>query len=270
MRKYPRKELESLAGRIQSLLGEYRGETTHALTRRISPEESSRLLLEASDNLMKKAGTKALPQIQKVLAEIEVALSDEDKVFAKRIRPILSEAQQFARFPTNPLGYAELSTLLMRLAGYMSVTLEDRPTVFVGYQYTEDDEPIADWFIKLISQEGFEPTSGKKPKAQAFDEKVKRMIARSEGVVVIFTKEKELRERGWTTPTWLTDEKAFAIGKDKPIALFFEDCIAETETKGIQGLHEHIKFNRKHLDKARPRIVKYLRDFKRRILGSDE
>ena len=267
---YPLNQLEDLARRIQNLLGEYHNEGLRALDFDIPWEERSRMSMEASNNFMKKAGTEVLPHAQRVLAEVEALLHAEDKAIAERIRPVLSEAQQWARHPTNPLGYAELSSLIMRLAGHLSVRVVARPTVFVGYRYTPEDEILANKFIELLRLEDFNPISGKTAKAEDVDDKIKKMIDQIEGVINIFTREKELKEKDWTTSTWLIDEKAYAIGRGKPVILFFEDCIAQTERKGIHGELEYIEFNREHLDEAFLKAIPYLRDFRQHVLESSK
>jgi len=158
----------------------------------------------------------------------------------------------------------------MRLAGHLSVRVVAKPIIFVGYRYTEEDEKLANEFIKLFELEGFKCVSGKTAKAEDIDEKVKKLIDQSEGVIIIFTREKELKDGGWTTSRWLTDEKAYAMGRDKPVLLFFEDCIAQTERKGIHGELEYVKFNREHLHEAFLKAIPYLRDFRQRVLERGE
>lgn len=267
---YPIKQLEELARKIQELLGEYHNEELRTLNFNIPWEERTRISMEASSNFMRRVGVEVLPNVQKVLAEIEALLEGEDKAITERIRPILSEAKQWADHPINPLGYAELSTQLMRLAGHLSVRVVAKPTIFVGYRYTEEDEKLANEFIKLFELEGFKCVSGKTAKAEDIDEKVKKLIDQSEGVIIIFTREKELKDGGWTTSRWLTDEKAYAMGRDKPVLLFFEDCIAQTERKGIHGELEYVEFNREHLHKAFLKAILYLRDFRQRVLERGE
>jgi len=224
--------------------------------------------MEASNKFMERAGTEVLPKVQGVLAQIEALLDTTDESIAGRLRSILLEAQSRARRPVNPLGYGELSSLLMRLKGHLSVRMVARPTIFVGYRYTEQDEELAKRFIEIIRLEGFNPISGKTAKAEDIDEKVKRMIETSEGVIIIFTKEKELKEGGWTTSTWLTDEKSYALGQGKRVGLFFEDRIAPSQKKRIHGDLEYIEFNCEHLEEAFLQAIPYLRDFRQRILES--
>lgn len=265
--KYPINQLLDLARRIQVLLGEYHDEELRSLAFDIPWEERTQISMRASDNFVTKVGTQVLPEIMRILAEVEALMDAEERAIADRVRPILSETLQLARHPTNPLGYVELSSLLSRLAGHLSVRISARPAIFVGYRFTPEDKELLDKFIELFTLEGFNCISGETAKAEDIDEKVKETIEQqSEGVIVIFTKEEELREGGWTTSTWLTDEKAFAIGKNKPVLLFFEDCIAQTQRKGIHGELEYVEFNRDKLDEALLKAIPYLRDFRQRVL----
>jgi len=273
---YPLDELTRLSVRIQELLGDYHIESITDIVPKRTPdktreeefEERSRGYMVTSGRFMKKAGTELLPQIQSVLAEIESLLESEDKSIASRVRPILENAQRFATNPTNPLGYNELSALLMRLKGQLSMRVIIRPTVFVGFRYTQKDEIVANKLIELFQLEDLNPISGKTAKAEDVDEKIKSMIDVSDGVLIIFTKEKELKHGGWATSTWLTSESAYALGQKKQVGLFFEDCISPTQRKGIQGDLEYIKFNREHLDKTFLEAIPYLKDFRQRILGT--
>jgi len=262
---YPLDKLKEIARKIQDLLGEYR-ERSYSLDSRIPWEEAIKNSKQASDNFMRKIGTEVLPQVQRCLGEIEALLGTEDRAIAEQIIPILKDAQKWASHPVNPLVYAELSSILMRLAGHLSVRPIIRPLVFVGYRYAPEDEKIAEKFIKLFQLEGLNCISGKTAKAEDVDDKIKTLIAQSEGVIVIFTKEKELKEGGWTTSGWLTDEKAYAMGRDRPVILFFEDCISSAERKGIQGQLEYIEFRRDNLGETLLEAIPYLRDFRQRIL----
>jgi len=153
---YPFKKLENLSVRIQELIGDYQNETKTCImpqhraesTREEIFEERTRGLMEATKKFMKNAGTKILPEIQSVLAEIEVLVDSEDMSIVNRIRPILNEAQRLAMHPTNPLGYEELCAILMRLRGQLGIRVVIRPIVFVGYRYTKEDEMLAEKFIR--------------------------------------------------------------------------------------------------------------------------
>jgi hypothetical protein len=222
--------------------------------------------MENYSAFMKKAGIEVLPQIHKALAEVEALLASEDEAIAESIKPILSETQRWASSPTNMLGYSELSAQLMRLSAHLSLRVIIKPKVFVAFRYTSEDEKIAEKFMELFEYENFIVLSARIAEARDIDEKARGMISEADGIIVIFTRESELKEGGWTTSTWLTDEKAFAIGKDKPPILFYEDCIAESQMKGIHGNLEYIKFNRERLDEAFLRAIPYLRSFRQRIL----
>jgi hypothetical protein len=155
----------------------------------------------------------------------------------------------------------------MRLKGHLSVRNIARPAVFVGYRYAKEDEEIAEKFISLFELEGLGVVSGKTAKVEDVDDKVKGMINTCDGVIVIFTKAQELKEGGWATSLWLSDEKSFALGKSKQVGLFFEDCISQEQKKGIHGNLEYIEFSRDNLDKAFLEAIPYLRDFKQKILN---
>ena len=137
---YPLKKLKELSVRIQELVGDYQNETIADIMPRRRPEktredafeETSRGLMETSRRFMSKAGIEILPEIQSVLAEIEVLVDSEDESIANRIRPILNEGQRLAMHPVNPFCYEELCAILMRLRGQLGTRVVIRPIVFVG------------------------------------------------------------------------------------------------------------------------------------------
>ena len=129
---YPLKRLESLSVRIRELLDDYR--TGDII------------------NIMGRAGIEVLPKIQSTLAEIDVLLDQEDESIANHVRPILDQTQRWALHPTNPLGYNELSSLLMRLKGQLTILigpkLEKEIDNLISRLLTEDDEKY--WRIIVV------------------------------------------------------------------------------------------------------------------------
>jgi len=264
-----------LSVKIQEMLGNYHSESmanffiihNPSKTREAEWEERNAKSESITFKFMKEAGVNLLPQVQSVLAEIEAMLAQEDKAIADKIQPILKEAERYAVNPTNPLGYNELASILVKLKGYLSVRMVFIPTVFLGYRYTKEDELLANSFKKLIESMDINVVTAKTAKAEDINEKVKRLIGSCDGTIVIFTKDQELKEGGWATSAWLLDEKAFTIGQSKEVVLFFESCIAEKQRKGIQGDLEYIEFNRENLSDAFLDAIPYLKDFRQKILN---
>lgn len=269
--KYPLEKLDELANSIQALLAEYHKRSYSDFYSSTSdPEkefrESVQKSMESSSDLMGRAGTTVLSKLQSVLAEIEAIVEMDDRSIAKRVNPILDRAKTFATHPTNPLGYGEIASTLMQLSGHLKVRQVYRPKIFVGHSFKEEDEAVVKKFLQLFNHEGFDCETGEKPEAQDVDEKVKRRIGENEGLIIIGTRDQELKAGGgWTIPPWLRDENAYAMGKGKPTLLFFEDSIDERQRKGIQGDYEHIIFARDDVSDAIIRAIPYLQDFKQKI-----
>jgi len=165
------------------------------------------------------------------------------------------------RYRDVALAGREILTTIRKITGL-------KPRVFVGYRYTEEDEKLARKFIKLLEYEGFECITGRTARAEDIDDKVKGMIEGADGIVIIFTKDEELKEGGWTTSTWLSDEKAHSLGAGKPVLLFFEKDISAEYKKGIHGSLEYIEFDRDALDEAILNAIPYIRDFYGKIIDS--
>jgi hypothetical protein len=221
---------------------------------------------DESTKFMSEAGKSILSEVQKVLGEIEALLEYDDKTIKDRMTPILKEAKFHATHQVNPLGYAELASTLMNISGQLKVRPVYRPKVFVGHSFKTQDEAIVAKFLRLFNNEGFDCETGKRSEANDVDEKVKQRISENEGVIILGTRDQELMDRqGWTVPPWLNDEKSYAMGKGKPILLFFEDVIDQRQRKGIQGDYEHIVFNRDDPSDAIINAIPYLQDFKQKI-----
>jgi len=270
---YPLEDLQKLALALQAILSEYRIGYPMPTRRGETEEERKRIWIEEgieSQKFTKEKMAKAnemLPYINEALAKIEALLESENPEFASRILSVIEDCKKETFYLVNFFSVGELSSNLMRLKGHLTIRAIARPTIFVGYRYTPEDELLADKFIKLLFLEGFNPTSAKTARAEDIDDKVKKMIELSDGVTIIFTREEELQKGGYTTSTWLSDEKSYALGKDKKVTLFFEDMIAPSQRKGIQGDLEYIEFNRDHLENCILEAIPYLRDFRQRIIS---
>jgi hypothetical protein len=266
--KYPLKELEELSTKLQKLLAEERKKQYAALDFKISFEDRGKIYNEATTNLMNKAGTELLPKINRVLGQIEAILHTEDESAVKNIVPLLNEIKDTTTYPTNPLRYADLSSKLSLLAGYLSAQIVLKPTVFVGHRYTDEDDKIAEKFITLFGFEGLECITGKPAKPKQVDEKVQGLISKTDGTIIIFSRDKKLENSEyWTTSDWLVGELSFAMGKEKPYLIFYDECIDPEERGGMHGTYEYIPFNRECLDDSLLKAIPYLREFRQRILN---
>lgn len=213
-------------------------------------DASTKVRYQASDDFINQANIEVFPQIHEVLGKIDALLSVEDQSMRERICPMLKEMESFATHLVNPLMYGELSAKLTRLAGNLTVRAITTPKVFVGYRYDEEDVTIVEKFIKLFRLEGFNPISGEVAKPMNVDEKVKGLIDECEGTIIISTRDRPLNNGKWTASVWLKGEESYSLGRDKPILLFYDDCIDEEEKKGIQGNLEYVVFKRECLDDA--------------------
>jgi hypothetical protein len=275
--EYPLDDLMTLSIKIQKASGNYFKKSTESMfsrqsrfadeetKKRLWDEENRRYAL-ITNKYMTKIGVEILPIVQCLLAEIEVKLSLEDESIRTRINPILKNAKLTAEHPTNPLGVNELSSLLMSLRGHLSIGLIVKPVVFVGYRYNKEDEDIAESFVELMKLEGLNVVTAKTAKPIDVDDKVKEQISKCDGAIIIFTKAEELKDGTWATSAWLLDEKAFTLGKGKEVGLFFEECISDSQKKGLQGNLEHVEFNRNHLEQGILKAIPYLRDFRQKLL----
>jgi hypothetical protein len=101
---------------------------------------------------------------------------------------------------------------------------------------------------------GVKPVTGERPKADFISEKVKRLIEEQSIFVGIFTRrDKIARKPEWTTSAWVIDEKAYAVGRQKPLILLREQGVGSIG--GIQGDYEYLDFSREALEGLALRLV---------------
>lgn len=271
MISYPLQELEDISRSLQELISEQRSSHYRAIVPGVAHEERGDIIFQASKDLMNKAGSDLLPRLNKALGEIEALLDEENAAIVKRITPLLSEVRRLAEDPVNPIGYSELSSKLMRLSGHLLARIVAKPKIFVGHSYEKRIEIIVDKFIRLFQLEGLECFTGKPAKAMEIDDKVEKLITESDGVIIIFSKDKELRDSHyWTTSSWLKSEVTCAKTQKKPFLMFYEKWIDPDERKGLHGEVEYIEFDAEGLDDTFLKAIPYLRDFKQRILSKNE
>jgi hypothetical protein len=267
MMKYPLQELEEVSRTLQEYIAEWRARDNALFDPSLTFEQKGQISFDSSRQLMNRAGIELFPKINRIIGEIESLLNAEDRPTVERVLPLLTEVKVLAQNPTNPLGYNELSAELMILSGHLVVGIVAEPKVFVGHRFTTDDTVIAKKFMELFKLEGLNCSTSEPAKPMNVNEKAQQLIAESEGVIIIFTPDKKIENSDYyTTSGWLNSELHYAMGKEKPYLIFYDDLIHPDERKGIHGDYEYVEFNRKCLDDAFLKTIPYLRIFNGRII----
>jgi len=107
----------------------------------------------------------------------------------------------------------------------------------------------------VLTALGLTVVTGERPRADKISEKVKSLIEQQSIFVGIFTRrDKIARKAEWATSTWVIDEKAYAVGLQKPLILLKEQGV--TSIGGIQGEYEYIEFSRDALELAVLKLIK--------------
>lgn len=83
MLRYPLEKLESICHRIAGLTAEWRDSHSAALDSRIPREERTKLMNKSDNDFMNKASNEVFPEVHRVLEEIDVLLSSEDKALSE-------------------------------------------------------------------------------------------------------------------------------------------------------------------------------------------
>jgi hypothetical protein len=119
-------------------------------------------------------------------------------------------------------------------------------TAFVGQSFSQNDEIINKLVFDVLTAIGVTVATGEKPKADRISEKVKSLIEQQAIFVGIFTRrDKIARKKEWATSTWVIDEKAYALGRQKRLILLKEQGV--NSIGGIQGDYEYFEFSRDNL-----------------------
>jgi hypothetical protein len=127
-------------------------------------------------------------------------------------------------------------------------------SAFIGQSFTTSDKQVNSCVFETLKALGVKVVTGEKPKADQISEKVKRLIEEQSIFVGIFTRrDKIARKAEWTTSTWVIDEKAYALGRNKRLVLIKEQGVGSVG--GIQGDYEYLEFSRDSLELLAIRLV---------------
>jgi len=127
-------------------------------------------------------------------------------------------------------------------------------TAFLGHSFDDADLTIANFVKALLEGIGVRVVTGEKPRAARISDKIKRLIDDQHIFVGLFTRRDRVGRRNvWTTSSWVIDEKAYAVARDKVLVLITEDGV--DNIGGLQGDYEYIKFERDALFKLAPKIL---------------
>jgi hypothetical protein len=116
-------------------------------------------------------------------------------------------------------------------------------SVFVGQSFAPRDKVVNDCVLDTLGMLGVPSVTGDKPKADSIAVKVKNLIEEHPVFCGVFTRrDKIARKPEWTTSSWVIDEKAYALGRQKKLILLKEEGVGSIG--GIQGDYEYIEFSR--------------------------
>lgn len=167
-------------------------------------------------------------------AELRAILQDYT---VKVILPLKQSRGQRARTPPSPV---PARTLVH--------------SAFVGRSFVPIDKRVNQCVFETLAALGVKVVTGEKPKADLISEKVKQLIEEQSIFVGVFTRrDKIARKPEWTTSTWVIDEKAYALGRQKRLILLKEQGVGSIG--GIQGDYEYLEFSRDALESLVLRLV---------------
>lgn len=127
-------------------------------------------------------------------------------------------------------------------------------SAFVGQSFAPSDKRVNQCVSDMLEALGIKVITGERPKADFISEKVKHLIEEQSIFVGIFARrDKIARKSEWTTSPWIIDEKAYAVGRHKPLILLKEHGVGSIG--GIQGDYEFLEFARDALESLAVRLI---------------
>jgi hypothetical protein len=115
-------------------------------------------------------------------------------------------------------------------------------SAFVGHSFAPSDKSVVDPVIRLFQAFNIRVETGERPAARPVSDKVRRRIDRCDAFVGIFSRRDKLSGKtAYTTSTWVIDEKAYAVGKDKKLVLLKDHLV--DSVGGLQGDYEYLEFD---------------------------
>ncbi len=127
-------------------------------------------------------------------------------------------------------------------------------SAFVGQSFLSVDARVNECVADTLEALGIKVVTGEQPKANTISDKVKQLIEEQSVFVGIFTRrDKIIRKPEWTTSAWVIDEKAYALGRRKPLVLLKEQGVGSIG--GIQGDYEFLEFSRDELERLPIRLI---------------
>ena len=138
-----------------------------------------------------------------------------------------------------------------------------RPLVaFVAHSFSPADKALVSIVLRTIKRAGMIVSTGERPEAKAVGRKVKSRIDSADLFVGVLTRRHKLGDsQSWTTSPWVVEEKGYSIGQKpgRPVILLIEEGISvPSETGGLEGDLEYIKFLRYEFDSAKERLREIL------------
>jgi hypothetical protein len=126
-------------------------------------------------------------------------------------------------------------------------TLSEATSAFVGQSFAAVDDRVNHTVRRFLEAMDMKVITGEKPAADSVSAKVRRRIESAQLFVGVFTCRDRLAGRQeWSTSTWIVDEKAYALARDKKLVLVKEEGVQSIG--GLQGDYEYIEFQRDKLE----------------------
>lgn len=97
------------------------------------------------------------------------------------------------------------------------------PVVFIGHSFAEVHREKVNAIKEFTATFPLSVITGEKPATEEISEKIKKLIDDSDFIMAILTKDNELSGGQMTPSKWVSDEVAYAMGKNKKIIRLVED-----------------------------------------------
>lgn len=124
---------------------------------------------------------------------------------------------------------------------HLNLDSEKRKVVFLAYQFK--DRELAKGLRLLLQNNGFTPLDGENL-PERISKGILKRIKQSSSFIAIITKRDELSDGGYTTSSWLLEEKGAALMVNKTVILMVEQGVNDHYIGYLQSDSQRIHFDR--------------------------
>jgi hypothetical protein len=138
--------------------------------------------------------------------------------------------------------------------------METNTIPFVSMSFDDRDKDINNYIMSILTALEIRFETGERYSNDSIPAKVRNRIINSDLFIIIFVKRDEIKNGGYTTPSWLLKELGIAQGSNKEVIAWVERGIKDNA--GLNYEKEVIYFDRNDINEIMKATVKFLEALK--------